>query len=389
MIEDLKKLLTQGEGETLEYKRDLSSPQFREKFGRTLSAFANSESGGTFMVGVNDDGTLSGYRDTQQDAEKMSNWITNWFVSPKPDTTIESLQTDQGDVIIVRVQSAPNPAWFEKKLWIRVGKTTREASLLDMRRIEERSRPVSFDARPCPTATLGDIAEDLYTVYQRKLVAPEVIAANGRSFLEKLAGQTFADLHAEKPTYAGVLICGNEPQRHLPLASVIFVRTAADTLNDRSAILDDREIKGDLPTQIKELENLLRVGIASWPETLGFTEERISAYSYEALRELAINALMHRDYAVADSVRVYWFADRVEIKSPGGLMSRADRFPKATVYRNPIIAAALKNLGLIEKFGNGVERAQAALQQNGNPPAEFELDYDDSVKVTIRARVKP
>lgn len=391
MKKEITQLLAAGEGETLEFKRDTHSANFREKFGRTVCAFANGEAGGVFVVGVEDNGAISGYRDTQKDAEKISNWLNDWVVSPKPAVTIESESFEEGDVIVIKVQPSPHATWFEKKMWIRVGKTTREASLLDMRRIEERSRALTFDAADCASATLGDLSQELYSAYQGKFVADDIIAANGRTFLEKLTGQGFANLTSEKPTYAGMLFCGLNPQRFLPLASIIFVRTSAESLNDRSAILDEREIKGDLPTQARELESLLRTSITNWNETIDFTEKRISSYPLEALRELMLNALMHRDYAIADSVRIYWFKDRVEIKSPGGLLppARPERFPNVTVYRNPIIAAAMKNLGLVEKFGNGVERAQAALKHNGNPPAEFELEYADSLKVTLRGRVKP
>jgi ATP-dependent DNA helicase RecG len=49
-------------------------------------------------------------------------------------------------------------------------------------------------------------------------------------------------------------------------------------------------------------------------------------------------------------------------------------FPTRNSYRNPIIAEAMKSLGYVNRFGYGVERAQALLKDNGNPPADFELD---------------
>jgi ATP-dependent DNA helicase RecG len=387
---ELNSWLAQGEGETLEFKRDPHDSGFREKFCRTVSAFANGTAGGALLIGIHDDGTVSGYRDSKGDAEKLSNWIADWLVSPKPDVEITTITRTEGDVIVVRVKPSPHPAWFAKKLWLRVGKTTREASLPDMRRIEERAQARSFDATPCLSAALEDIAEDIYTVYQREFVAPDVIAANGRDFLEKLSGQSFADIHSGKPTYGGLLICGKNPQRLLPLATVLFVRTASDSLTDRAAILDEREIKGDLPTQIRELESLLRVSIETWHEQEGLRQERVTSYPWDSLRELVVNALLHRDYSLPDSVRIYWFRDRVEIKSPGGLMppATAARFPRVTAYRNPIIATAFRNLGFIERFGNGVDRAISALTHNGNPPPRFDLDFSDHVRVTVTARRK-
>jgi len=86
-------------------------------------------------------------------------------------------------------------------------------------------------------------------------------------------------------------------------------------------------------------------------------------------------------------IRIYWFNDRIEIKSPGGLKlpAKPENFPNNTVYRNPIIASAMKNLGKVEQFGSGVNIAQDLVKNNGNMPIEFEFD-EYFVKATIRKR---
>lgn len=66
------------------------------------------------------------------------------------------------------------------------------------------------------------------------------------------------------------------------------------------------------------------------------------------------------------------------IVTPATLEKRND-------YRNPVIAEAMKNLSYVNKFGYGIQRAQAALRDNGNPPAAFEVD-DRAFTVTLRRR---
>lgn len=119
------------------------------------------------------------------------------------------------------------------------------------------------------------------------------------------------------------------------------------------------------------------------PETTLREAIRYDIPSY-ALREFLMNAIMHRTYEANAPIRFYWFDDRVEIQSPGGLfsLSRPENFPEQNDYRNPVIAEAMKNPGYINRFGGGVRRAQAALAANGNRPAEFKLD-PSFVKVTI------
>ena len=61
-------------------------------------------------------------------------------------------------------------------------------------------------------------------------------------------------------------------------------------------------------------------------------------------------------------------------------------FPTRNSYRNPVIAEAMKSLGFVNRFGYGVQRAQALLAQNGNPPAQFDFD-EHSVLVKIFRRL--
>lgn len=109
-------------------------------------------------------------------------------------------------------------------------------------------------------------------------------------------------------------------------------------------------------------------------------------YPLIALRELVLNAITHRDYEHFNaSVRVQWFDDRVEITSPGGPYGvvTKDTFDRRNDYRNPALAAAMKSLGYVNRFGRGITLVRAALEQNGNPPPEFEVE-DTYWSVTVR-----
>ena len=111
-------------------------------------------------------------------------------------------------------------------------------------------------------------------------------------------------------------------------------------------------------------------------------------YPTVAMRELLLNAIMHRSYESNAPVYFHWFADRIEIQSPGGLygMASPENFPTRTDYRNPVVSEAMATLGYVNRFGRGVIRAQEALRQNGNPEAEFELQDPANVLATIRGK---
>jgi ATP-dependent DNA helicase RecG len=116
-------------------------------------------------------------------------------------------------------------------------------------------------------------------------------------------------------------------------------------------------------------------------------EKLVPDYPEMALRELLMNAVMHRNYESNAPIRFYAFSNHIEIQSPGGLYGEATRenFPTRNSYRNPVIAEAMKSLGFVNRFGYGVQRAQSLLEQNGNALAEFEFD-EHAVLVKVYRR---
>ncbi|MFI8501006.1 ATP-binding protein [Streptomyces sp. NPDC085524] len=84
-------------------------------------------------------------------------------------------------------------------------------------------------------------------------------------------------------------------------------------------------------------------------------------------------------------VRIAWFEDRIEITNPGGPFGqvRSDNFEQVNDYRNPSLAAAMKALGYVNRFGRGIGRVRTSLERNGNPAAEFTVD-DSSWSVVLR-----
>ena len=158
----------------------------------------------------------------------------------------------------------------------------------------------------------------------------------------------------------------------MPGAYIQFVRYKGTELTDD--IQNEYQFSGDLLSVLRELDNFLSVQIQTYPESdSALHESMVSDYPLVALRELLMNAVMHRVYESNAPIRFYWFTDRVEIQSPGGLYGLAtpENFPQQNDYRNPVVAEAMKTLGYVNKYARGVLRAQQALARNGNPPAEF------------------
>ena len=150
----------------------------------------------------------------------------------------------------------------------------------------------------------------------------------------------------------------------------------------------EKRFSGDLLTLLRELEAFITVPAQSRPVAESALRDRAeSDYPQVAIRELLLNAIMHRSYESNAPVRFYWYDDRMEIQNPGGLygMASPENFPRQTDFRNPVIAEAMATLGYVNHFGRGVIRAQDALLKNGNPEAEFTFE-PANVLATIRRK---
>jgi ATP-dependent DNA helicase RecG len=138
--------------------------------------------------------------------------------------------------------------------------------------------------------------------------------------------------------------------------------------------------------QLEYIRDFIKLNIVK-----SYLPELGSAYEYnypaKALEELIYNAIIHNDYTVNAPIKIYEFQDRIEITNNGGLYGNATQnFPYNTDYRNPIIASAAKVLGFVNRFGVGVQRAMAELQNNGNAAPEFITDQAGKFVVKVWAK---
>lgn len=364
-----------------------------DKFAQAICAFGNDYPGhrqpGYLMVGAADDGSLSGLTVTDELLRNLAAIRSDGNVLPPPAMTVEKVVLPAGELAVVTVQpSTVPPVRYKGRVHIRIGPRKGIASEQEERILSERraSLLTTFDAQPVPDASLGDLTMRLFDEYRMQTVDAEVIEANHRTTEEKLASLRCFDLRAGRPTVAGLLLFGTNPRYFLPGAYVQFLRFPGTTLTDRPD--DEREISGDMRTIVETVrQKILAFNAVQSTAGEGFRDQPRPDYPEWALRELFHNAVIHRDYQSNTPIRFYWFSDRIEIQSPGGLYGEvtAATLTRRNSYRNPVIAEAMKAMDYVNRYGYGIQRAQDLLAANGNPPAEFEID-DRVFLVTLRRR---
>lgn len=383
-------LLTDLESDLVERTQSVTDT---DKFCQAICAFANDMANharpGYLLIGAKDNGDLSALVASDQLLQNLGVIRADGNVLPQPMLSIAKFSRAEGDVVAVEVHPSDlPPVRYKGRVYVRIGSRRAIANEQEERVLSERrvAAARSFDARPCPGATIEEIALGQFDAYRRQAVDPETIANNHRSIEAQLASLRLYDPDRACATHAGVLLFGKNPRFHLPGAYVQYLRFPQTGLTDTP--IDQAEISGDLHAVLRELEGRGRLLIQTGMIAVdGFKEKLLPDYPEWALRELLMNAVMHRNYDSNTPIRFYAFADHIDIHSPGGLYGEAtpENFPGRSSYRNPVIAEAMKSLGFVNRFGYGVQRAQALLLQNGNPPAEFDFDAH-SVVVTIWKR---
>ena len=378
--DQLLSLLADHESDAVEFT---TSTNNTDKFCEAICAFANDfpnrRQPGYLLVGVNDDRTASGLNVTDRLLRRIADLRSNVNLEPLPAMSVQKHTLRDGEIAVVEVlPSDLPPVRYKGRVWIRVGPSRRGANQQEERTLVEKRAALQkpFDIRPCLGCTLDDLVLDLFSVgYLPSAVDREVIAENQRDIPEQMASLRLYDLAADCPTNAAALLFAKDPLRWIAGAYVQFVRWAGTTMaNDP---IGAKSFSGDLLTVLREIASFVEFRTESYPvaET-SFRERKEVDYPPVAVREILMNAMMHRTYESNAPVQLYWYEDRIDIQSPGGLygMAAPENFPRQTDYRNPVIAEAMATLGYVNHFGRGVIRAQEALRRNGNPEATFTFD---------------
>ena len=377
--QELIDLLSDIESDKVE--RTQSIKKF-DKFAQAVCAFSNDlpnhRAPGYLIIGVDDNGQPVGADISDQLLQNLGALRADGNIQPLPVISVAKLSLNGSDVAVVEVQPSDlPPVRYKGQVWVRVGPRRAIASEQEERILTERriAHARSFDASPLIGATIEDLSLSQFSAYRQEVIDAEIIEANHRAIEEQLASLRFFDNQHHAPTVAGILLFGKNPRFFLPGAYVQYLKLPGDTLTELPE--DQAEISGDMLSMLRELDTRLKAGIHQTLETVGLLREKMAAdYPEVAVRELLLNAIMHRDYQSNTPVKFYWFTDRIEIYSAGGLYGEVTPETLATrsSYRNPVLAEAMKTLGYVNRYGYGIQRAKAAMEQNGNPPIRFEVD---------------
>lgn len=358
----------------------------RMELAAAMVGMANTN-GGTIYLGITPSSNeISGISDVASQRDilfKICLLIEPTLVIPLP----VLYRIAQVDILQISIPAGmPHVYSIDGRYYWREGSRTNPLPPRHLRRLLVERGAVSFESRLAPEATFRDLDSEQLEAYSQAYLRAANIPAGGSSpGVEEILlrrGCLRQEGDELRLTYAALLLFGRLPQRWLPSAYILAARFSGSSYGERFI---KQEMSGSLPQQLRLAEDFLHANLQSVVRMTGFTHRDTLEYPIEAVRELVVNAIAHRDYNVqGDSIHMNIFSDRFEVISPGGLPGpvTVSNILETRFSRNPILSQVLSELGFVEKLGYGLDRVVKLMREDALGPPRFE-EIARSFRVTL------
>lgn len=398
---ELLDLIRNGENSGVEFKRDVL---LNHELARELVAFSNLE-GGVVLLGVEDDGSISGL--SRPDLEEWVMTACRDKIQPAIIPFYEVVR-DVGrgrDVAVVRVPRGldVHSVRHNNRLtyFIRVGSQSREPTTEELGRLFQQRGRFRAELRPVVGVGIADLDRRRLRGYFGQVRQQEIPADGDEQGWRTLLLNTEV-MAEEGMTLAGVVLFAQTPNRFVPQAGVdaasfpgrekdYAARERATLRGPMTPLLDDARhlVEAGLVEQVVEFIRR-NTGVVAELEG-GVRRVERPLYPPEVIREAVVNALIHRDYLLANTdIELAIYEDRLELISPGRLpdgITPARMRAGCRASRNQLIKDVMRDYGYLEHMGMGIPRKIVAGMRahNGTDPELIE----DGERFIVRLLAAP
>jgi ATP-dependent DNA helicase RecG len=398
---ELLEIIKNGENSGVEFKRDTID---NRELAKVLVCLANLQ-GGIVVLGVEDDGTIHGLTryeladPTNPRSERIYGRLEEWVMQTGRDKirpemipyfeVFRDLEPGK-DVAVVRVDRgwSVHHFWHDQHYtpYIRVGSICREMSLEERERLYQQRGAFRIELRPVSGSGLEDLdrrrLRDYFGRIRQQLPESDEDGAWKRFLINT---ELLNDEGENTPAVvAGLLLFGKNPNRFLPHAGIDAA--AYSGLEKDYAAKERAPLRGPMTPLIGD-HGLVENGLAEQAtdfvrrhttvETrLDDGTRRVERWSYppDVIREVVVNALVHRDYLLsATDIELSLYADRLEVISPGRLPNgiTPERMKVGCrAARNQLLKDVMRDYGYLEHMGMGIPRKiiKGMREHNGTEP---------------------
>ncbi len=344
---ELLHIISQGENEQVEFKLN-----FNKKIIETIVSFSNKK-GGKLFLGIADTGKITGI---ELSKESIQNWQNEIKTKTEPAVfpDFEEIIIENKTVIVILVPEFPvKPVSLQGRYYIRKKNSNHLLALNEINDVYLQSIQTSWDSYPYADAKNTDLDETKILSFIEKVNSSGRFKLNGKPLecLKKLRL-----IKNNTPTNAAMLLFSKEE---------LFYNIHIGRFKTQSHIIDDKMVRGTL---FEAVENTIKFIISHLKvafEITGKSVQRTEIFEYplSAIRELVLNAIIHRDYKSPTDIQIKIFDKEITIFNPGGLFGnltiedlKTDNYQAQS--RNKLITEAFYLTKDIEKYGSGYRRVR-------------------------------
>ncbi|MFA6526861.1 MAG: RNA-binding domain-containing protein [Candidatus Babeliales bacterium] len=380
------------ESSTLEFKREIPN---NEQIIKTMIGFCNAH-GGALIVGVENDGTIIGVPDDK--VQTLLEFIEKSILEASYPPIIADVYAQRiGDktLLLMEVAQGMNKPYYlkkdgkEKGVYLRLGRNTLRANDDMIEELKWDSRGLSFDVMPVYHASV----DDLDKVKIKEFLTSRKSAIKGRPLSSKALQDamhayriTTKELDHCYPTTTGILLFGKQPQYFFPEARIMCNHFPGTQLGGK--VIASKECLGTLDEQFEMAYNFMLSSLNQSWEMIGPRRVNRCEIPYQAVREIVMNAVIHRNYHMQSPGKIAIFDNRIEIFSPGVFPGPIAHNLQAgfTYLRNTAVCKIFREMGLIENFGTGIITTFASYEKEGLKAPEI-IEGENFVKGILPRKV--
>ena len=405
---ELLEILANGENSGIEFKRDDVRP---EQLAKEIVALVNFQ-GGRILLGVEDNGAISGLQ--RSDTEE---WVMNVAADKVHPLVLPSYEeVSVGEVGRVAVLTFPqgNSKPYVRRhngaeeVFIRVGSTSRAATREQQMRLYEIGGMLHTEALPVSRTSSSDLDRVRIENYLKDIIRdPELPDDSPQAWEKRLANLGFLVEPGGLCSVAGMVLFGKQPRRHLRQAGLRVFAFSGKTKEYQARL--DLVMDAPLPARFdvrdggrhviddgltEKFLQAIEPFITEEPDqiTSGLRRDKSWLYPLEAIREIVINALIHRDWTRSVDIEVGLYEDRLEVISPGGLhnsMTVEKMIAGRRFARNNILMEIMRDYGYVDHRGMGIRsKVLPLLKAHKHPEPAFEAN-EDHLKTTLYRKRAP
>jgi ATP-dependent DNA helicase RecG len=388
MYKEYKKILESQESHFLDMKAIDIEPG---KLTRTISAFANADGGEVYLGIAEKTTTENGKQEKiafwegfkkQEDANSFITTIDNLFTTEE-ECNYEFLSFSNKDLVLhIEIPKTKSLIRTSNK------EVYRRRNAENKRQLEEGIRTIEYDkgiySFENQTISSAEIEELTTSISIKTFIENYGIISDPLQFLNK---QKL--IHKNLPTVCGILLFSDLPQAIIPKKCGIKIyryKTTDDEGIRESFAFNPIAIEGDIYSQIKSAVEETKKIVESIPKLSDDGLETVN-YPQETVHEIVTNAVLHRDYSIADDIHIRIFDNRIEVESPG-------RLPGHITIKNILDTQNSRNGKLVriirmfpdppnKDIGEGLNTAFRAMKMLGLKQPKIE-EKEHSVIVYIR-----